>query len=54
MKVAVLGIKTLPAYAGADRVAERVLENLPGEHDVTIYLLRGAQTKLTCLGSSPR
>jgi glycosyltransferase involved in cell wall biosynthesis len=46
MKVAVLGIKTMPAYAGADRVVERVLEQLPDEA-FTIYLVRGGP-KLTC------
>lgn len=41
MRVAVFGIKAMPAFAGADRVAERLLEHMP-DHDYTIYVLRGA------------
>jgi glycosyltransferase involved in cell wall biosynthesis len=39
MRVTILGIKTLPAYAGADRVVERLLENFD-DHEVTVYLLK--------------
>ena len=47
MRIAIFGIKTLPAFAGADRVAERLVEHLP-QHDYTIYLVRDDATKLTC------
>ena len=47
MRVAVLGIKALPAFAGADRVVERLLEHASPEIDYTIYLVRGP-TKLAC------
>lgn len=47
MRIAVFGIKTLPAFAGADRVAERVIEHLP-QHEYTVYLVRGKGRALTC------
>jgi len=47
VRIAIFGIKTLPAFAGADRVAERLVEHLP-QHDYTIYLARDGATKLTC------
>jgi glycosyltransferase involved in cell wall biosynthesis len=45
--VAVLGIKTLPALAGADRVVERLLEH-SHEVEYTVYLVKGLNTKQTC------
>ncbi len=42
MKIAVLGSKSLPAFAGADRVAENILQHLPtddGNH-YHIYVVR--------------
>lgn len=39
MRIAILGIKAMPAFAGADRVAERIVENLPG-HEYVVYVLR--------------
>ena len=42
MKIAVLGSKSLPAFAGADRVAENILHHLPaddGRH-YHIYVVR--------------
>jgi glycosyltransferase involved in cell wall biosynthesis len=47
VRIAIFGIKTLPALAGADRVAERLIEHLP-EHEYTIYLARDEGRSLTC------
>jgi glycosyltransferase involved in cell wall biosynthesis len=38
MKVAILGIKTFPAFAGADRVVEKYLENADKSDEFFIYL----------------
>jgi glycosyltransferase involved in cell wall biosynthesis len=51
MRIAVLGIKRLPAVGGADRVVERLLDHLPPEHEYTIYLLRGAGPPLPADGN---
>ena len=42
MNIAVLGSKSLPAFAGADRVAENILHHLPAGdgHRYTIYVVR--------------
>lgn len=40
-----MGIKTLPALAGADRVVERLLEHLPGDLECCIYLVKGRQVR---------
>lgn len=48
MKVAVLGIKKLPAVAGADRVVERLLENASNDLHYTIYLVADGAPRLTC------
>jgi glycosyltransferase involved in cell wall biosynthesis len=42
LHVAVLGSKSLPAFAGADRVAENILEHLPTDdgNRYTIYVVR--------------
>jgi glycosyltransferase involved in cell wall biosynthesis len=48
MKIAILGIKTLPAFAGADRVVESLLENLPHENKYDIYLLKNEAEQLSC------
>jgi len=41
MRIAIFGIKSMPAFAGADRVAERLAEALP-EYEYVIYVLRDA------------
>jgi glycosyltransferase involved in cell wall biosynthesis len=38
MKIAILGIKTYPAIAGADRVVEKLIENLENSNEFYIYL----------------
>jgi glycosyltransferase involved in cell wall biosynthesis len=38
LNVAVLGIKTIPAVAGADRVVEQLLENFSPANDYWVYL----------------
>jgi glycosyltransferase involved in cell wall biosynthesis len=48
MRVAVLGIKKLPARAGADRVVERLLEHDTGKHEYTVYLQRDRNATLSC------
>lgn len=40
MNIAVLGIKGLPATAGADRVVEKLLEHASAEHRYCVYVLR--------------
>lgn len=40
MKVAVLGIKSLPASAGADRVVERLLDASSSDVEYLVYLIR--------------
>lgn len=42
MKIAVVGIKTLPAFAGADRVAENILRHLPEDagEQYHVYVVR--------------
>ena len=42
MKIAVLGSKSLPAFAGADRVAENILLHLPADdgHRYHVYVVR--------------
>ena len=44
MKIAVLGSKSLPAFAGADRVAENILHHLPADdgHRYHLYVIRTA------------
>jgi glycosyltransferase involved in cell wall biosynthesis len=39
MRIAVFGVKAMPAFAGADRVAERIVEHLP-QHEYLVYVLR--------------
>ncbi len=49
MRISIFGVKTLPAYAGADRVVERLLDHFPAEYDCTIYLVRSDDAPaLTC------
>ena len=38
MNVAILGIKTIPAVAGADRVVEQLLENFSPNNDYWVYV----------------
>lgn len=38
-KIAILGIKALPAFAGADRVVECILENIGNDYEYYIYLI---------------
>ena len=42
MKIAVLGSKSLPAFAGADRVAESILRHLPTDdgNRYVLYVVR--------------
>ncbi len=46
--VAVLGIKSLPAFAGADRVVEHLLERFSPRNEYTIYLIRDGSPALFC------
>jgi glycosyltransferase involved in cell wall biosynthesis len=46
--VAVLGIKALPAYAGADRVVEHVLDHSSPKNEYTVYLIRDGGPPLSC------
>jgi glycosyltransferase involved in cell wall biosynthesis len=39
-RIAVFGIKTHPAFAGADRVVENIINNMEGEFDFFIYLVK--------------
>jgi len=48
VKIAILGIKTLPAFAGADRVVERLLEHFPDGNEYYIYLLKSGKPELKC------
>ena len=49
MRIAVLGIKSLPAKAGADRVVEKLLENYSRSNEYYIYLMNnGNGQKLSC------
>ena len=47
MRIAVFGIKCLPAFAGADRVVEQLLDHSSEEHEYTVYLLRDGQPTLS-------
>ena len=38
MNIAVLGIKTMPAVAGADRVVEQLLEHFSPKNDYWVYV----------------
>ena len=42
MKIAVLGSKSLPAFAGADRVAENIVQHLPADdgNRYHVYVVR--------------
>jgi glycosyltransferase involved in cell wall biosynthesis len=40
VRVAILGIKRVPALMGADRTVESLLERLPAEHEYTVYVVR--------------
>ena len=45
-KIAVFGIKTYPAFAGADRVVENILHNLDGhkgDYHFFVYLVKGRE-----------
>lgn len=39
-KIAILGIKTYPAFLGADRVFENIINHTDGEFDYFIYLIK--------------
>jgi glycosyltransferase involved in cell wall biosynthesis len=47
-RVAVLGIKGLPAFAGADRVVEQLLDRASPGTEYTVYLIRGSGRPLAC------
>jgi glycosyltransferase involved in cell wall biosynthesis len=52
VRVALLGIKTLPALAGADRVVEQFLDHASDTHEYTVYLVRDRdQPTLQCVGN---
>jgi glycosyltransferase involved in cell wall biosynthesis len=46
--VAVLGIKRLPALAGADRVVEHLLDSASPQNSYTVYLVKNGAPPLTC------
>jgi glycosyltransferase involved in cell wall biosynthesis len=46
--VAVLGIKRLPALAGADRVVEHLLDSASPQNCYTVYLVKNGAPLLTC------
>ncbi len=48
MKIAVLGIKALPAVAGADRVVEKLLENFSSDHDYWVYIRKDTPNAASC------
>jgi glycosyltransferase involved in cell wall biosynthesis len=48
VRVAVLGIKHLPAEAGADRVVEQLLERLPKENSYAVYVMRSTRPAPVC------
>jgi len=37
IKIAVIGLKGLPAYGGAAAVGENLINNLRGKYDFTVY-----------------
>ncbi len=41
MRVAVLGIKSVPATMGADRVVEMLIRRTPRQHRYVVYVMRG-------------
>lgn len=43
MRIGILGVKTLPAFAGADRVVEQTLLHASGQHRYAVYVIRGAE-----------
>jgi glycosyltransferase involved in cell wall biosynthesis len=47
MRIAVLGIKHLPAFAGADRVVEQLLDHSSEGNEYTVYLLRDGLPRLS-------
>lgn len=48
MDIAVLGIKNLPALAGADRVVEKLLENYSDANDYWVYIRKDTPRGATC------
>jgi glycosyltransferase involved in cell wall biosynthesis len=42
-KIAIFGLKTYPAFAGADRVVENIINNLDEEYEYHIYLINTKQ-----------
>jgi glycosyltransferase involved in cell wall biosynthesis len=48
VNVAILGIKSIPAQAGADRVVERLLEHRSPEHEYWIYIRKDTESGATC------
>ncbi len=46
--VAVMGIKSLPAFAGADRVVEHLLDRFSPTNEYTVYLVRNGTPVLSC------
>lgn len=42
-KIAIFGIKTYPAFAGADRVVENIIDQITDEFDLYIYLAKNKE-----------
>ncbi len=42
-KLAILGVKTYPAFAGADRVVEQIVPGLAEHWDIDLYVVSGAE-----------
>jgi starch synthase len=51
VNVAILGIKSLPATGGADRVVEKLLENVSPEHEYWVYIRKDTPGALHCAGN---
>lgn len=47
MKIAVIGLKGLPAFGGAATVGENIIEQLKGKYDFTVYSVRSHTDKKT-------
>lgn len=48
MDIAVLGIKSIPAVAGADRVVEKLLENFSPANDYWVYIRKDSRNAASC------
>ena len=50
-RVAVLGIKTYPAFTGPDRVSENIIDHIDDEYAYSIYLMNDVEDKLAPIGN---